>query len=176
MAAPDVIATFTGDYFWLSNFYRSAVEIEMFGHRVLFDSSEGAYQAGKLLCSDMSQEDKVYTMMRLATNEPGLTKKIARKIKIDTAEWDGMKDSWMRKVVFAKFLQNPDLCASLLGTGTSMLVEGNTWGDTYWGRVNGKGLNRLGVILMEVRGYWIYNVVTDNLPVPEQYASMMMGW
>jgi ribA/ribD-fused uncharacterized protein len=158
---PDVIPTFTGDYFWLSNFYRSTLEIEIFGERVLFDSSEGAYQAGKLLCSDMPEVDKRNTLLRLATQEPGITKKIARKIPIDTAKWDGMKDEWMRKVVFAKFLQNSDLCAKLIQTGTCMLVEGNTWNDCYWGRCNGKGLNRLGVILMETRGYFVFKDWSD---------------
>lgn len=31
------------------------------------------------------------------------------------------------------------------------LEEGNTWGDTTWGTVNGIGENRLGRILMKVR-------------------------
>lgn len=26
----------------------------------------------------------------------------------------------------------------------------------FWGRVDGKGYNKLGVILMEVRGYWLW--------------------
>ena len=32
------------------------------------------------------------------------------------------------------------------------LVEGNTWGDRYWGRVGGEGRNRLGITLMRIRG------------------------
>jgi predicted NAD-dependent protein-ADP-ribosyltransferase YbiA (DUF1768 family) len=35
-----------------------------------------------------------------------------------------------------------------------MLVEGNNHGDTFWGRVDGKGYNMLGVILMELRGIY----------------------
>lgn len=31
------------------------------------------------------------------------------------------------------------------------LEEGNTWGDTIWGTVDGVGENRLGKILMRVR-------------------------
>jgi predicted NAD-dependent protein-ADP-ribosyltransferase YbiA (DUF1768 family) len=30
-------------------------------------------------------------------------------------------------------------------------VEGNSWGDTYWGVCKGKGQNKLGHILMQVR-------------------------
>ena len=32
------------------------------------------------------------------------------------------------------------------------LVEGNTWGDRYWGVYNGQGKNWLGRLLMQVRG------------------------
>lgn len=32
-----------------------------------------------------------------------------------------------------------------------MLIEGNDWGDTFWGMVDGEGENNLGKILMRVR-------------------------
>ena len=35
--------------------------------------------------------------------------------------------------------------------GEEYLEEGNTWHDTYWGVCNGKGKNKLGKILMQVR-------------------------
>lgn len=41
--------------------------------------------------------------------------------------------------------------ARLLETGDAMLIEGNTWGDTFWGVCNGQGLNVLGNLLMEIR-------------------------
>ena len=44
-----------------------------------------------------------------------------------------------------------DLKEKLLATGDEHLEEGNTWGDTTWGTVNGIGENRLGKILMKVR-------------------------
>lgn len=31
------------------------------------------------------------------------------------------------------------------------LIEGNTWGDTFWGVCRGKGENNLGKILMRLR-------------------------
>jgi ribA/ribD-fused uncharacterized protein len=174
---PDVIPTFTDDFYWLSNFFVAPVEIEMFGNRMRFHSSEAAYQAGKTWVSKETEVDtKAYLMLLANEKDPGKSKKIARAMRIDAKQWDKIKDEHMRKVVFAKFLQNPDLCANLLDTGTAMLVEGNTWGDKYWGRVDGKGLNRLGAILMEVRGYWVFNAKTDNLPITEQQAHIMMGW
>jgi predicted NAD-dependent protein-ADP-ribosyltransferase YbiA (DUF1768 family) len=47
-------------------------------------------------------------------------------------------------------------------------VEGNTWGDKYWGRcldtATGKmvGLNKLGVLLMEERGYWLHSTFEET--------------
>lgn len=32
-----------------------------------------------------------------------------------------------------------------------MLIERNTWGDTFWGVYDNKGENNLGKILMKVR-------------------------
>ena len=48
-------------------------------------------------------------------------------------------------------MQNPKLRDALLATGNSLLIEGNTWGDYFWGKVNGHGENQLGLILMDVR-------------------------
>ena len=57
----------------------------------------------------------------------------------------------MRAIVYAKFSQNPELAAQLLATGEAHLEAGNTWGDDFWGTVNGIGANYLGKILMQVR-------------------------
>ena len=59
----------------------------------------------------------------------------------------------MLNLVRAKFTPGSKLAEWLLATGEAELSEGNTWGDEYWG-VNlrtGKGLNKLGKILMMVR-------------------------
>lgn len=39
----------------------------------------------------------------------------------------------------------------LLATENALLVEGNTWNDTYWGVCNGVGKNTLGQLLMKIR-------------------------
>jgi N-glycosidase YbiA len=57
----------------------------------------------------------------------------------------------MRKAVYRKFEFNPEIRAVLLATGDALLVE-NSPTDAYWGcGANGKGVNMLGKILMEVR-------------------------
>lgn len=39
----------------------------------------------------------------------------------------------------------------LINTGDAELIEGNSWGDTFWGECNGIGENNLGKILMKIR-------------------------
>ena len=56
----------------------------------------------------------------------------------------------MRELLRQKFA-HPDLRRLLLATGDAELVEGNTWGDTFWGTVDGKGENHLGKILTRIR-------------------------
>jgi predicted NAD-dependent protein-ADP-ribosyltransferase YbiA (DUF1768 family) len=40
---------------------------------------------------------------------------------------------------------------SLLNTGHRDLFEANTWGDRFWGTVDGEGSNHLGRLLMKIR-------------------------
>lgn len=58
---------------------------------------------------------------------------------------------YMYEICMCKFMQNPTLCKALLATGNCHLVEGNNWGDYFWGSVNGHGENHLGRILMDIR-------------------------
>jgi NADAR domain len=67
--------------------------------------------------------------------------------------WTEMKFDRMRSVLRAKFSQHEDLRELLLQTGDARIVEvGRTDSpvNRVWGEVNGKGLNMLGVLLMEI--------------------------
>ena len=67
------------------------------------------------------------------------------------ADWEAVKDNVMREAVRAKFEQHPDIRAVLLGTGSETLIEAAR-NDNYWGYgPDGKGQNKLGLTLMEVR-------------------------
>lgn len=44
----------------------------------------------------------------------------------------------------------------LLATGGVELIEGNDWGDAFWGVCGGYGQNWLGVLLMLVRSELAY--------------------
>lgn len=56
----------------------------------------------------------------------------------------------MRDLLDLKFA-DPALAALLLATGDADLVEGNDWGDRFWGVCDGAGANMLGRLLMELR-------------------------
>jgi hypothetical protein len=53
--------------------------------------------------------------------------------------------------LLAQKFSHDHLREKLIGTGAAMLIEGNTWGDTYWGVCNGEGYNHLGRLLMDLR-------------------------
>jgi hypothetical protein len=67
------------------------------------------------------------------------------------ADWEDVKDDIMRDAVLLKFQTHASIRNILLKTGSEELVE-SAPGDFYWGcGADGSGLNRLGIILMEVR-------------------------
>ena len=66
-------------------------------------------------------------------------------------DWNDIKDNIMYEICYNKFSQNELLKEKLINTGDALLIEGNTWHDTYWGMCNNKGQNKLGKILMRVR-------------------------
>lgn len=68
------------------------------------------------------------------------------------SDWDQVKDDVMLKVLRCKFDQCERLRSLLIGTGDKKLIE-HTDNDSYWGDGGGpgKGLNKLGQLLMQVR-------------------------
>lgn len=133
------IDKFTGDYEFLSNFFPCNLQYRY----VIYESVEHAYQAAK--CVKLDDWYKIKDSPTCAE-----CKKIGRKIKI-RKDWDKVKDDIMYDLVFSKFSQNRLLKTKLVDTYPAKLVEGNWWGDTYWGKCKGKGKNKLGKILMHIR-------------------------
>lgn len=173
-----VVKSFDGEFDFLSNFHpNTPFSVAMFpDKRVEFTSGEHGYQAYKAFAVKDATRETVLDLVTMVADcdTPGEAKKVGRKINIDVPAWDAMKDYCMRTVVFEKFANNPVLQEKLLATGAAMLVEGNTWGDLYWGRCEGKGQNRLGAILIEVRGYHYFQ--QRMRPLSERSAHIMMGW
>jgi ribA/ribD-fused uncharacterized protein len=106
---------------------------------------------------------------------PGQAKRLGRRCDL-VYNWDEIKDDVMMSCLEKKF-EIPELRAVLLATGDALLIEGNTWGDRYWGATrpspseirgvlsSGKidytwetedgsvlfGYNKLGILLMGIR-------------------------
>lgn len=71
-----------------------------------------------------------------------------RPLRVD---WEIVKDDIMREALRAKFTQHPALRSLLVDTGDAELVE-HTNNDRYWADGgDGRGRNRLGQLLMELR-------------------------
>lgn len=160
-----VIPKFEGEYRFLSNFYPSPIEFtNKDGFTVNFPSGEHMFQALKYKAMDQNDRGAImeYFGSVIDSDDPNHAKKAGRKIKIDLSKWESIRIEMMRQTVWEKFKQNQNLVVPLLDTGSAMLVEGNTWGDTFWGRVDGKGYNLLGSILMEVRGAYRWNGATQS--------------
>jgi ribA/ribD-fused uncharacterized protein len=140
-----VIKSFSGKYFFLSNFYHCPVPVTLAdGTAKLAPTAEHAYQMEKL----RGARDQEYL---LQAPTPGAAKAIGHQSM--RSDWLAVKDDVMLMVILSKFTYNDDLLELLLDTGDRVLVEGNDYGDTYWGvdRAAGTGLNKLGRILMLVR-------------------------
>lgn len=130
------ICGFVGKYRFLSNFSNDKV---VFGGLV-FKNAEAAFQAQK--CPSRTKE-----FVNLTANA---AKRLGRRVAL-RIDWEDVKDGIMLAIVRDKFTRNKACHDRLLQTGDAYLEEANDWGDTYWGTVNGKGENKLGKILMQVR-------------------------
>jgi ribA/ribD-fused uncharacterized protein len=64
--------------------------------------------------------------------------------------WNAMKVGIMYQLLLEKFTY-VDLRLKIISTTDAELIEGNDWGDTFWGVCNGEGENLLGKCLMMVR-------------------------
>ncbi len=133
-----------------------------------YPTVEHAYQAAKTI--------NLYDRKRIQeAGTPGEAKRIGRTVVLRSG-WEFMKVWVMYGLVREKFasLQMRKL---LEGTGHEALIEGNNWGDAFWGkaRVYGtegeagyRGENYLGRILMDIRQhhkYHPFNVVLDGARV-----------
>jgi len=139
MTSPLVINSFSGKYGFLSNFYPCVVTFE----GKSYPSTEHAFQAAKTY-------NPIERNLIALAKTPADAKKLGRKAQL-RPDWEQVKDDVMRELLWQKF-QITEMRYRLLDTGDAELIEGNHWNDTYWGVCDGKGANRLGQLLMEVRG------------------------
>ena len=132
-----MINNFENEYYFLNNYFEVPVTVE----GITYKNSESAFQAQKT--SNISERKN------FADLDPDSAKALGYKVNL-RSDWEEVKVQKMYEVNKAKFEQNPELKEKLIATGLEELVEGNDWGDRFWG-VDGTGENRLGKILMKIR-------------------------
>lgn len=126
-------------YRFLSNFWPAPVVLD----GSCYPTVEHAYQAAK-------SADPAYRARVNAARSPGEAKRIGRTATL-LPYWEApFKIDVMRGLLAQKFAQ-AIASSQLEATGDAHLVEGNHWGDKFWGVCDGDGLNWLGRLLMEQR-------------------------
>ena len=133
------INSFEGMHRFLSNFW----PCQIYWSGMLWSSTEHAYQSAKT--NSLNERRMIQNAM-----SPNQAKKLGRKVTM-RADWDQVKLTIMRQLLELKFAPGSQLAEKLIATGDAQLIEGNWWGDTYWGVCRGIGHNHLGKLLMEVR-------------------------
>lgn len=144
------IEKFRGENYFLSNMYPLDNWIDT-ENGLSVPTSEHAFQSARFV-DDLPHE-------MVALTEDGIQAKILAHQLLDQGaiekpDWPFIKIGIMHGVVTKKFKLNPDIAEKLATTGEQELVEGNNWGDHYWGvdPVGSRnGQNHLGRILMRVR-------------------------
>ncbi|HVU59303.1 MAG TPA: NADAR family protein [Candidatus Saccharimonadales bacterium] len=145
------IEVFRGEHFFLSNMYPFKNGITT-PDGVIVHTSEQLYLPARLV----HKED------RLAVEEAPSgfrAKRISRQLQNAghpiRPGWDMVRVPIMRDCILVKFAANIALRDQLLATANEELIEGNRWGDIFWGvsppPPDGTGENMLGRLLMDAR-------------------------
>lgn len=132
------IDEFRGIWRCLSNFYAARILYE----GEYYPTVEHAYQAAKSFDAGVRRHIA-------ALPKPGDAKRAGQRVKL-RSDWEQVKLGIMEDLLQKKF-EIWDLRASLVGSWPRQLIEGNDWGDRYWGECDGVGENHLGKLLMKVR-------------------------
>ncbi len=139
-----------------------------------FHSVEHAYQSMKFEGDELSQisskhfnqiNRKLKTRKTKITQEElpnlfvdpnisaGTSKVVGNQLRIlgyVRKDWDHAKLHIMAELLIQKFAKD-EFYSQLKETNNQYLIEGNDWGDTYWGMDKNRGRNVLGRLLMAIR-------------------------
>lgn len=142
MAEPKPITRFSGRYAFLSNFYPSPVEFE----KDVYPTVEHAFQAAKTLRKTERRRIR-------DADTASMAKRMGRLVSL-REDWNHLRHDVMLTLLREKF-SDEELRDDLIATHPRRLIEGNTWGDRFWGAElkagQWHGENHLGRLLMEVR-------------------------
>jgi ribA/ribD-fused uncharacterized protein len=154
------------EYAFLSNFHPSPVVIrvaEETPEQIACATVEHGFQACKAL--DPAERRRI-----AAAATPGEAKRRGRRTTL-RPDWEHVRDEIMRALLAQKFRLGEVLGLRLLATGDAELIEGNSWGDRYWGVVDGVGQNRLGQLLMHRRAELRTALSEQANPPPTESAA-----
>ena len=132
---------FKGQYWFLSNMSQYPFDYEIDGHTYRFQCAEAAFHASK--CPARASEFEGL----LGRDAKELGKKI--KPKEMRPDFNEKRLEILKDILRAKF-SNPQL-AMQLATIEGAITFDNNYHDIYWGLYNGRGQNKLGKLLTEVR-------------------------
>lgn len=123
-----------------SNFRPSPIELDS----ITYPTVEHAFQAQKTV-------DRIMRKHIAGLKTPGMAKKAGRSVLLRD-DWEDSKYEIMVECLRLKFAQEP-FKKLLLDTGEEEIAEdASRWNDTEWGLGrSGKGKNKLGLALMQVR-------------------------
>lgn len=151
-----MITKFRGNYNFLSNFSSYPFNMEYKGKLYYFQTSEHAYQAFR--CESEKDFEKI-----MNSKTPSEAKKMSHGC-FPRIDWEEIKDAFMYIILKNKFCDkgNKDAVDLLISTYPSYLLEGNDWGDTYWG-----------CCFMTAENKWVGQNVLGNLLMMLRYHKIM---
>lgn len=132
------ITSFKGDYDFLSNDFVCPFK---------YGGLEYSNVEAAFIASRSSNEGQKRKISKLSA---GNARKKRNKIEEDP-EWYDNRDTILYDILKAKFEQNEPLKNKLIKTSTAKLVNTVSYNDIEYGVYMGKGKNKLGKLLMELR-------------------------
>jgi ribA/ribD-fused uncharacterized protein len=144
---------------FLGNFYECYVEMD----GIIYPTVEHAFQAAKTF--DRNDRERIRE-----ANSPRQAKRVGRSVSL-RSDWDNVRVDVMKELLLKKF-ETSELRKQLLATRDAQLVSG---GDSFWGMVDGMGLNQLGKLLMEIRSELMTEAVDDYQTACREFL-LAAGW
>ena len=153
MTTGPTVYGFVDEYAFLTNFYPSPIVV----WDMEFPTVEHAYQAFK------STDNDRFERIRTAAT-PGIAFRMGAQVPTSQyrKNWLRNREQHMYALLVAKFTQHEDLAEQLIATHPSNLVHANQFGENFWGIVNNKGTNMLGLQLMHIRQRFVDGELTTG--------------
>jgi ribA/ribD-fused uncharacterized protein len=138
------IDSFRGEYRFLSNYWPVKVVYE----GIEYPSVEQAYKAAQL--TNIEARMLISNLFPNRKELEGQMEEILKQYGIRIDWNDELRLKVMEELLIQKF-NDGEIRRKLRDTKDALLIEGNTWHDTFFGVCDGVGENYLGKLLMKIR-------------------------